>query len=137
MALTHLVDTSVLTRVAQPEVRSALEPLMLDRAAARAGVSDLESGFSARNGAEWDRLADAISSFPLVETTERHFRRARQVQRLLAEHGLRGRKIPDLLVAAAAEDRGLVVLHYDGDFDHISRATGQGCAWVVPAGKID
>ncbi len=137
MALTHLVDTSVLTRVAQPAVRSALEPLMLDRAAARAGMSDLEIGFSARNGAAWDRLAEAISSFPLVETTERHVRRARQVQRLLAERGLKGRKIPDLLVAAAAEDRGLVVLHYDADFDHISRATGQASAWVVPAGKID
>ena len=137
MALTHLVDTSVLTRVSQPEVRSVLEPLLLDRAAARAGMSHIEIGFSARNGAEWDRLADAISSFALVETTERHFRRARQVQRLLAEHGLKGRKVPDLLVAAAAEDRGLVVLHYDSDFDHISRATGQACAWVVPAGKID
>jgi predicted nucleic acid-binding protein len=137
MALTHLVDTSVLTRVAQPAVRSALEPLMLDCAAARAGMSDLEIGFSARNGAVWDRLAEAISSFPLVETTERHVRRARQVQRLLAERGLKGRKIPDLLVAAAAEDRGLVVLHYDSDFDHISRATGQASAWVVPAGKID
>jgi predicted nucleic acid-binding protein len=41
-------------------------------------------------------------------------RRALQVQRLLAGHSQRGRKIPDLLVAAVAEDENLAVLHYDG-----------------------
>jgi hypothetical protein len=29
------------------------------------------------------------------------------------------------------------VLHYDADFDLISRVTGQPCEWVVPAGAID
>jgi predicted nucleic acid-binding protein len=79
----------------------------------------------------------APAAFALIETTASHVRRARQVQRLLASRGLRGRKVPDLLVAAAAEDAGLVLLHYDGDFDLISRATGQCCEWVVPAGTID
>jgi predicted nucleic acid-binding protein len=136
MALTHLVDTSVLTRIAQPPFRAALEPLMMDGGVARAGVSDLEIGFSVRNGAEWDRLADAFTSFPLIETTKAHFRRARQVQRLLAEQDLAGRKIPALLVAAAAEALGLVVLHYDEDFELIARVTGQSSAWVVPPGEI-
>jgi hypothetical protein len=59
------------------------------------------------------------------------------VQRLLAGRSQSGRKIPDLLVAAAAEDAGLVVLHYDADFDRISAVTGQRCEWVVPPGSID
>lgn len=46
----------------------------------------------------------------------------------------RGRKVPDLLIAAAAEARGLTVLHYDSDFDQIAAATGQSCEWVVAAG---
>ena len=29
-------------------------------------------------------------------------------------------EIPDLLVAAAAEDMGMTVLHYDSDFDLIA-----------------
>jgi len=82
-------------------------------------------------------LAAALAAFPLVETDATHVRRARQVQRLLASRGLRGRKIPDLLVAAAAEESGLAVLHYDADFDVIARVTGQPCEWVVPAGSID
>jgi predicted nucleic acid-binding protein len=64
-------------------------------------------------------------------------RRARQVQRLFAARGIRGRKVPDLLIAAAAEENGLTVLHYDADFDLIARVTGQACTWVVPAGSID
>ena len=137
MALTHLVDTSVLTRLGRAAVRTALEPLAAAGQVARAGISDLEIGFSARNLGEWTRLASALAAFPLIETDAAHVRRARQVQRLLASRGLRGRKVPDLLIAAAAETSGLAVLHYDGDFEVISRVTGQPCEWVVPSGSID
>ena len=137
MALTHLIDTSVLTRLAHVAVRTALEPLAAAGQAARAGISDLEVGFSARNLSEWTRLTAALNAFPLIETDAAHLRRARQVQRLLASRGLRGRKVPDLLIAAAAEENGLVVLHYDADFELIARVTGQSCVWVVPAGTID
>ncbi len=137
MALTHLVDTSVLTRLSDETVRASVEPLAAGERIARAGISDLEVGFSARNLREWTRLTTALSAFPLIETDAVHVERARQVQRLLASRGLRGKKIPDLLVAAAAEQAGLMVLHYDGDFDLIARVTGQRCEWVVPAGSID
>lgn len=43
-------------------------------------------------------------------------------------------KIPDLLVAAAAEEHDLTLLHYDADFDLIASVTGQRCRWIVPAG---
>jgi predicted nucleic acid-binding protein len=137
VALTHLVDTSVLTRLGHSIVRTAIEPLAMGGQAGRAGISDLEVGFSARNAREWNQLATALAAFPLIETDAGHMRRARQVQRLLASRGLRGRKVPDLLIAAAAEENGLAVLHYDGDFDLIARVTGQPCQWVVPAGTID
>jgi hypothetical protein len=137
VALTHLVDTSVLTRLGRGAVRTAIESLAAAGQVARAGISDLEVGFSARNLGEWTRLISALAAFPLIETDATHMRRARQVQRLLASRGLRGRKVPDLLIAAAAETSGLAVLHYDADFDVISRVTGQPCEWVVPAGTID
>jgi predicted nucleic acid-binding protein len=136
VALTHLVDTSVLTRLADASVREAVAPLAAAGSVARAGISDLEVGYSARNGREWDRLLDALSVFALVETDARHLLRARQVQRLLAARSQRGRKVPDLLVAAAAEHAGLAVLHYDADFDRIAKVTGQRCEWVVPAGSV-
>jgi predicted nucleic acid-binding protein len=137
MALTHLLDTSVLTRLRQPAIRAALEGKAEWGQLARAGISDLEIGYSARNDAEWDRLAEALGVFELIETTAEHVVRARQVQRLLASKHQRGRKVPDLLIAAAAEARGLTVMHYDSDFDQIAAVTGQPCEWVVPAGSVD
>jgi predicted nucleic acid-binding protein len=137
MALSHLADTSVLSRLRHPGVRTVIEPLAAAGRIARAGISDLEVGFSARNSAEWDRLVGAVRVFDLVETTHRHVHRALQVQRQLALQHQRGRRIPDLLIAAAAEERDLTLLHYDGDFDLVARVTGQRCEWVVPAGAID
>jgi predicted nucleic acid-binding protein len=137
VALTHLIDTSVLTRLGALSVRSVVEPLAAAGRLGRTGISDLEVGYSARNLREWDGFQRALEAFSLVETEARHLKRARQVQRLLAGRSQSSRKIPDLLVAAAAEDAGLVVLHYDADFDRISAVTGQKCEWVVPAGSID
>lgn len=77
--------------------------------------------YSARSIDEWDQLLGALAAFQRVETTGAHVRRALQVQRLLAGRSQRGRKIPDLLVAAAAEALDVVVLHYDADFDLIAR----------------
>jgi predicted nucleic acid-binding protein len=104
---------------------------------AGAGISDLEIGYSARNAKEWDRAIDALAAFELIETSTDHVRRARQVQHLPAAKHQRGRKVPELLIAAAAESNDLVVLHYDADFDRIGAFTGRPVEWVVPAGAVD
>ena len=137
MALTHLLDTSVLTRLREPTVREAIEPRAQAGELARGTISDLEVGFSARNAREWDRLADGLGAFESMDAMAEHVRRAKQVQRLLAAKHQRGRKIPDLLVAATAEAHSLTVLHYDADFDLIATVTGQPTRWVVPAGQAD
>jgi predicted nucleic acid-binding protein len=137
MALKFVVDTSVIKRLGHPAVRRVVEPLATAGELARARITDLEVGYSARNEFEWDQLIAALREFELVESTAAHHRRALQVQRLLAQRSQRGRKIPDLLIAAASEERQLAVLHYDADFDLIAAVTGQPCQWVVPAGSID
>jgi predicted nucleic acid-binding protein len=137
MAVTHLVDTSVISRLSEPDVRAIVDPLTEAGQVGRAGITDLEVGYGSRNAREWDQDMADLSVFKLVETTAAHVQRARQVQRLLASRSQRGRKIPDLLIAAAAEQDRLVLLHYDSDFDLIAKVTGQRCQWVVPAGTID
>ena len=137
MALTHLVDTSVISRLGASAVRAVIDPLAEAGRVGRAGITDLEVGYGSRNAREWDRDMADLSVFELVETTAEHIQRARQVQRLLATRSQRGRKVPDLLIAAAAETDGLVLLHYDADFDAIANVTGQRCVWVAPAGSID
>jgi predicted nucleic acid-binding protein len=137
VALSFLVDTSVVKRLGRPEVRDVVEPLAASGELGRAGICDLEVGYSARNAKEWDRIVGALDAFAAVDTTAAHLRRGLQVQRLLAERSQRGRKIPDLLVAAAAEELDVSVLHYDDQFDLIAAVTGQRCQWVVPAGTVE
>lgn len=100
-------------------------------------MTDLEIGYSARNPDEWDRLVVALGAFRRIDVEEHHFDRARQVQRELAARGLKGRKVPDLLIAAVAEATSLTVVHYDADFDHIATVTGQPTQWIVERGSID
>ena len=137
MALTHLLDTSVVSRLGMTEVRVVVDPLAHAGRLGRAGITDLEFGYGSRNARQWDQDMADLSVFELVETSADHVQRARQVQRLLASRSQRGRKVPDLLIAAAAEAGRLTLLHYDNDFELIARVTGQTCQWVVPAGTID
>lgn len=133
----YMLDTSVVKRVSSDHVRAVLRTLALAGEIGRTSMVDLEVGYSARNGDEWSGLIGVLDSFPLVSFTQSHFERALQVQAMLASRSQRGRKIPDLLVAAVAEEMGATVLHYDSDFDIISSVTGQHTEWVVPAGTVD
>jgi predicted nucleic acid-binding protein len=136
MAMTGvLLDTSVLTRLRVAPVRAAVEDL--GPGIARTTLTDLELGFPVRSVTEWDALQAALATFRSIDVEARHVHRARHVQRALAEAGLRGRKVPDLVIAACAEDRGLTVAHYDRDFEHIATVTGQDTMWIVPPGTVD
>ena len=135
MAAPFLADTSVLARLASPPIREALRSMAFD--GAYTTLSALELGYASRNASEWDRTNAALGLFEQVDVEPHHLRRAAAVQRTLAERGLRRRSVPDLIIAACAEDHGLTVLHYDRDFDHIASVTGQLVQWIVPAGSID
>ena len=73
MALTHLVDTSVLTRLRRGEVDEVVEPLTSAGRLGRATISDLEIGYSARNASEWDGLMNALEAFDAVEINADRF----------------------------------------------------------------
>jgi predicted nucleic acid-binding protein len=134
---TYLIDASVLTRLSKAPVREALGQRAAGASLARTTLTDLELGYSARDADEWDAILAAVGHLTSAEVDAHHLRRALTVQRILAGRGLRGRKLPDLVVAAVAEDRGWTVLHYDADFDHIAAVTGQSSEWVVAAGSVD
>lgn len=131
-----LLDTSVLTRLRARSIVQRIQELDGD-GLARTSMTDLEIGFSARSADEWDRLVAALAAFRRIDVEAHHFDRAQQVQRRLVADGLRGRKVPDLLIAAVAEATSLTVLHYDADFDHIAAVTGQPTQWIVERGSID
>ena len=55
-------------------------------------------------------------------------------RRIEAIAALRRLRMTGAEIAAAAEEHGLTVVHYDADFDLIASVTGQRCEWLVPAG---
>ena len=58
------------------------------------------------------------------------------VQGVLARRGQHRVPIEDLIIAAAAELAGHVVLHYDSDYERIAEASGQQQEWVAGRGSI-
>ena len=135
--MSYLVDTSVTTRLHIHSVREALAADTSKGLVNRTAVTDLEIGFSARTGIEWLQGQQGLSVFAEIAIEGDDFQRALSVQHELAATGHRGRKLPDLIIAAAAERTGRTVLHYDRDFDLIAQVTNQPTRWIVPAGSID
>jgi predicted nucleic acid-binding protein len=135
---TFLADKSALARrETRPEVRTILEPLLIAGEIAICGIVELELLYSATNRATYRALAEALRGMPRVPLEEGATRRALEVQAMLAERSQhRGVPLPDLLLAACAENAGLTVLHYDADFDRIAKLTGQDARWVVPRGSV-
>jgi predicted nucleic acid-binding protein len=134
LARVYLVDTSVLTRLRKPGIAEKL--LVLDDVR-YSPISALEYRYSASNETEWQLLTQVLTGFARDPFPTGTFDRADEVQRLLAAQGLKGRKPPDLMIAAHAELAGLTVVHYDHDFDHIATVTGQKTLWINPPGTHD
>jgi predicted nucleic acid-binding protein len=133
----YLGDTSALARLGQSLVAVRLAPLLESGLVARCTPTDLEAGFSSTSPASHRTMRQERSAWPFVEMTQQTLDRAVAVQDALAEQSQqRGAKIADLLIAAAAEAAGLIVLHYDHDFDLIAEITGQPTEWIVPAGTV-
>jgi predicted nucleic acid-binding protein len=133
----YLGDTSVLARGAHPEIAARLDPLLESGLVARCTPTDLEAGYSSTGPDSHRRMRQMRAAWPFVAMDQRVLDRAVAVQDALAERSEhRGAKIADLLIAAAAESAGLVVLHYDHDFELIARVTRQPIEWIMPPGTV-
>jgi predicted nucleic acid-binding protein len=133
----YLADKSALARLHLDPVARRVGPLFLAGEVAICGIVDLELLFSARSSRDYLEILSDRRSLPRAELGEAQLERAIEVQTALARQGKhRGVSIPDLLIAAAAEVAGLIVLHYDHDFDLVAAVTGQLCEWVVARASV-
>jgi len=123
-----LVDKSALVRLAEsPDAAAWAE--RIERGLVRiTTVTRLEVGYSARSGQDARSMfaSPPLSAMPVEYLTPAIENRALDVQLLLASQGKhRAPSIPDVIIAAAAELAGLIVLHADKDFELIAGITGQ------------
>jgi predicted nucleic acid-binding protein len=133
---TYLLDTSVLHRARDDAVRAQLDPLSRSDVLASCAIVDLEVLYSARSFRHYERTGLELAGLLHTPVDARVFDRARDVQHELARTGHHRVPVPDLVIAAAAELAGHVVLHYDAHFEQIARVSGQPHKWVVERGAI-
>ena len=134
----YLIDKSALARMPVESVRARLAPILESGEAATCAIIDLEVLYSARSHPEHEKIRQRRAlAYHRIPITDAVFERAVEVQGELAKSGRHRLPISDLLIAATAESAGLVVLHYDRDFDLIAEVTGQKVEWVVPQGSVD
>ena len=112
MALTCLLGTSVWNRLDRaPALASEVTTLLRRGEVVYSDIERLEVLRSARHIDHYRRLAAMFAALPKVALTESALLHAGQVQERLVERGHhRGVKIPDLLIAAAAEVAGVRVV---------------------------
>lgn len=122
MKPTHLADVSAWGQLDRTEVAVRLVSLLVGGATATCGITDLELARSAVDEADHLLIAAERDMFPRVAIDDTVLARALEVQRRLLPRPI---SITALIVAAAAERSGLVVLHHDDDFERIARVTGQ------------
>lgn len=138
MSPRYIADKSALARLRHPQISAFLSPLIIDGDVATCSVIELEVLYSART---YDDLVTTqvtrARAFPLVPIVQADFDRAVDVMGQLAQRGLhRAVGLPDLLISAIAERAGLIVVHYDADYDFVAGVTGQPMQWVVPRGSV-
>ncbi len=132
----YLADKSALARFPLPAVGRRLRPLMEEGLIATCAVVDLEVLYSSRNPAEYEAILEERRSLDAAPITPEVMDVAVGLQHQLARRGQHRLAIPDLVISAAARAAGLVVLHYDADFERLAAAGGAPHEWVVPQGTI-
>jgi len=80
-------------------------------------VTRLELLHSARSTADYERIGAALGEFRDLRMDSATFAAAESAQRELADRGKHRVPIPDLLIAACAQQHGADVLHVDRHFD--------------------
>lgn len=82
-------------------------------------------------------LATRLGAFETLPMPQSLWSRARAVQLSIAATADHRRVPPsDLLIAAAAEQANVPLIHYDRDYERIATVTRQEHAWFVPDGAL-
>lgn len=135
-----LFDTGVWTWVRDRRFPHLAEWFNEQVAAGRVLICDLvvlELTRLAPNEARAREVAERLDVFESVPMPAALWRRAREVQLLLAAEADHRRVPPaDLLFAVAAEQAGVALVHYDRDYERIAAVSSLRHAWFVADGSL-
>ncbi len=131
----YLIDTSGLFRILQERHREVWMDQLTAGVIATCPLVELEFLYSARSRAdrtEKRRMLEAVIGW--VPMSVGAWQRADEIHQALTERGQQRSAGPvDLLIAATAEHRRLILLTDDEDFEVVTSVTGQPLRRVVDA----
>lgn len=133
-----VVDTSAWARAHHQPVRERWRRALLEDRLRISPAVRLEILLTARNGAAFDDLAEELSALAGAPLTATVIRAAQGAMRALAHRSAGAQRLPvvDYLLAAAAQDIGAAVLHYDRDFDTLSNVLAFESVWLATPGCL-
>lgn len=131
MSATHLADVSALAQLHHSDVAAQLGPLLVGGGVATCGLVDLDLLAMVARTDEYLEVLEERRLFPRVPVDDQVLDRAMAVGALLAADGVPSPTA--LIVAAAAERAGLVLLHHDPDLARIAAVTDQPVEHVGPS----
>ncbi|MGW4463080.1 PIN domain-containing protein [Micromonospora sp. NPDC004704] len=134
----YLADTSVYVLQGRyPQVRRRFESLLAEGRLAACQMTSLECLNNAPDPKSYETLWGALQGHRWFDVTAKAMDRALDTHRSMAVNSQhRNFRLPDLIIAATAEEHGATVLHYDADYDRIAAVTGQPMEWVVAKGSL-
>jgi hypothetical protein len=133
-----LIDTSAWARAHHPEVRGPWTEALLGRRFRLSPAVRLEILFSARDGEAFDLLAERLAAIGPAPLTPSVVEAAAAAMHEMAHRSAGAQRLPivDYLVAAAAQELGAAVIHYDRDYDTLAELMEFESVWLAPPGTL-
>jgi hypothetical protein len=134
-----IADTSIWARASHPLIRDLWAAALRGRQIATCSIVTLELLYSARDARELTIVEAEQALLRDVPVAASAQRTAIGALRDLASDGPGQHRIPlaDALIAAAAQDASVDVLHYDHHYDRLARVLHFTSVWVAPPGALE
>jgi hypothetical protein len=137
--LTLIADTSAWVRADHPLVRDEWSAALAEMQIATTPIVAGELLRSTRSAAKFDEWQERLDALHIVDLTRAITAAALGALRDLAHQAPMRHRLPfqDALIAAAAQDRGWGVLHYDHDFDRLAEVLDFASCWIAPSDSLE
>ncbi|HUN79263.1 MAG TPA: PIN domain-containing protein [Solirubrobacteraceae bacterium] len=134
-----IADTSAWARASHRLVRQIWASAVRNRQIATCSIVTLELMYSARDSRELATLEAEQALLREIPLSASAQRAAMAALRDLAKGGAGRHRVPiaDALIAAAAQDGAVDVLHYDRHYDRLSEVLNFRSVWIAPPGSLE
>jgi predicted nucleic acid-binding protein len=134
----YLIDKSAAARSGDPRVSAEWTAATRARQLVVCSVFLIAALYSARDAAHFEAIEEDLGVLPQVRIHSSTWRAALGAVRDLAAEGPGRHRVSfaDTLIAAAAQENTLGVIHYDEHYDRLAAVLNFESRWLAPRGSL-